>query len=199
MNGPSVSIAEKLLTEASVRNPGVWVRHNEVTGKCAEIIAGKCEGMDSKVAYVLGLLHDVGRRFGVSDLNHTIRGYRYMIDQGYPDSARICLTHSFPYKHILSYNGENDCTDEDSTFIRNFIEETVYDDYDKLIQLCDALSYPEGPHIIEKRMVDVVLRKGFNDLTIGKWKALFNLYEYFESKSKENIYGLLGLERFTTG
>ncbi|WP_161950232.1 hypothetical protein [Clostridium thermosuccinogenes] len=75
------------------------------------------------------------------------------------DSARICLTHSFPYKDIRSYNGENDCDNEDTEFIQRFITEVEYNEYDALIQLCDAISLPAGPCCVEKRLVDVVLRK----------------------------------------
>lgn len=69
----------------------------------------------------------------------------------------------------------------------------MYDDYDKLIQLCDALSFPDGPVYIEKRLVDVVMRRGFNDLTVQKWKAFFELKEYFDSKTGTDIYKLLNV------
>ena len=111
----------------------------------------------------------------------------------YDDCAQICLTHSFPYKDILSYNGQNDCTAEETEFIKSFIENTKYDDYDKLIQLCDALALPFGATYIEKRLVDVVMRRGFNDLTIPKWKVFFELKEYFDKKTGTDIYKLIGV------
>jgi len=60
-----------------------------------------------------------------------------------------------------------------------------------LIQLCDAISFPNGPTYIEKRLVDVVLRRGFNEVTIPKWKALFKLKQYFDNKANMDIYKLL--------
>ena len=98
-----------------------------------------------------------------------------MTSHGYDDCARICLTHSFPYKDIHSYNGQNDCTAEETEFIKSFLDNIEYDDYDRLIQLCDALALPDGATYIEKRLVDVVMRRGFNDLTIPKWKAFLGL------------------------
>lgn len=157
------------------------------------MIAEKCEGLNPDAAYVLGLLHDIGRRFGACDLRHILLGYTYMTELGFDDSARICLTHSFPYKNIKAYNGQNDCSDEESLFIRHFLEYVTYTDYDRLIQLCDAISYPTGPVYLEKRLVDVVLRKGFNELTVPKWKAFFSLKEYFDSKAGCDIYSLLGV------
>lgn len=191
MKVPSIIEAEKLLAEAEKLNPGVWIAHNKTAGDCARLIALKCNDLDENVAYVLGLLHDIGRRFGIVDMKHIWYGYEFMIENGFNDSARICLTHSFPYKNIRAYNGENDCSITQNDFIQNFLESTEYDDYDRLIQLCDAISFPTGATYIEKRLVDVVLRRGFNELTISKWKAFIELKDYFDLKTKSNIYDFL--------
>lgn len=190
---PEIAEAEKMLAEAERQNPGEWVSHNRVAGQCAKTIAENCDDLNPDTAYVLGLLHDIGRRFGACDLRHILLGYTYMAGLGFDDSARICLTHSFPYKDMEAYNGQNDCSDEESSFIRRYLESVAYTDYDLLIQLCDALSYPTGPVFLEKRLVDVVLRKGFNELTIPKWKAFFSLKEYFDGKTGCDIYSLLGV------
>lgn len=182
MRYPTIEEAEELLKEAEQMNPGDWVTHNQVTALCANIIAGNCPGMDEQKAYVLGLLHDIGRRAGASDLKHTIDGYKFMLEKGFDQSARICLTHSFPYKDIRSYNGQNDCLAEEVSFLKDYIESVEYDEYDKLIQLCDAMAYPTGPCCMEKRLVDVVMRKGFNDLTIPKWEEYLKIKRYFEEK-----------------
>ena len=190
MKAPNTVLAETLLNEAEKLNPGAWADHNRTTGICAKTIAAAC-GMDKDSAYALGLLHDIGRRYGDMDMRHIWSGYTYMMELGYEASARICLTHSFPYKNIAAYNGENDCKADESKFIQDFITKTEYDDYDRLIQLCDALAYPNGPAYIEKRLVDVVIRKGFNDYTLPKWKAFMELKQYFDTKAKTDIYKLL--------
>lgn len=194
MKVPDLQTAEELLREAEKLNPGIWVQHNLVAGKCAKAIATCCDNLDENAAYALGLLHDIGRREGIMDLRHVLSGYKYMMKLDYTDSARICLTHSFPCKNVNSYNGENDCTLDETNFIQSFIDKTDYDDYDKLIQLCDALAFPEGPMWLEKRLVTVVLKKGFNDLTIPKWQSLLQLKEYFDSKTGTDIYKLLGIK-----
>jgi len=193
MKIPSISEAEKMLEEAAKLNPGPWIDHNKTAGFCARTIAEKCAGMNSDAAYVMGLLHDIGRREGIMDMRHIYTGYLFMSSLGYDDSARICLTHSFPYKNINAYNGQNDCLEEETTYIRNYIDQLEYDDYDKLIQLCDAISFPNGPTYIEKRLVDVVMRRGFNDLTIPKWKAFLELKNYFDRKTGVDIYILLNV------
>lgn len=192
-NFPTVIEAESLLQEAETINPGPWIGHCRTTADCAKAIAEQCEDLHEETAYVFGLLHDIGRRFGVTDMKHIIDGYRFMKSLDYEDCARICMTHSFPYKDILSYNGQNDCTADETDFITAYLKRTDYDDYDKLIQLCDALAFPDGATYIEKRLVDVVLRRGFNDLTIPKWKAFLELKEYFNDKAGLDIYKIIGV------
>ena len=33
----------------------------------------------------MGLLHDIGRREGVTGMRHTLDGYRYLLEQGFDD------------------------------------------------------------------------------------------------------------------
>lgn len=193
MKVPSVSDAEKFLKEAEKMNPGLWIAHNRTAGFCARAIAEKCDNINPEYAYVLGLLHDIGRREGVTDMKHIIDGYNFMLSMSYDNSAKICLTHSFPYKNINSYNGKNDCNEEETEFIQTFLENTEYDDYDRLIQLCEAISFPDGATFLEKRLVDVVMRRGFNDFTVQKWKAFFDLKEYFDNKTQTDIYKILNV------
>jgi Predicted HD superfamily hydrolase len=194
MKLPSMQQAELLLDEAEKLNPGAWIAHSKTAGTCAKIISEKCENLDPDISRILGLLHDIGRRFGITDLHHIIDGYNFMTEQGFDDCARICLTHSFPYKDIASYNGRNDCTDRETAFIRDYLNKVVYDDYDKLIQLCDALAFPDGAVYIEKRLVDVAIRRGINEFTIPKWKEFLELKKYFDQKTSSDIYRLLGVK-----
>ena len=193
MRLPTVIEAERLLNEAEQHNPGAWIGHSKTAAFCARAIAKRCDNLDADTAYILGLLHDIGRREGVTDMRHIIDGYNFMTSLGYDDCARICLTHSFPYKDIHSYNGQNDCTAEETEFIKSFLDNIEYDDYDRLIQLCDALALPDGATYIEKRLVDVVMRRGFNDLTVPKWKAFLDLKDYFDRKTGTDLYMLIGV------
>jgi hypothetical protein len=146
---------------------------------------------NANAAFIFGLLHDIGRREGVSGIRHILDGYIFLQNLGYGDVARICLTHSFPVKDIRSYSGHGDISDEQSHFIQEFIDELEYDDYDKLLQLCDCLALPEGICLMEKRMVDVVMRLGFNEFTIQKWKVWFEIKNYFENKIGKSLYAVL--------
>ena len=156
----------------------------------AKLIAQRC-GLDAQKAYVMGLLHDIGRREGVSGIKHIFDGYAYMLEMGEKEIARICLTHSFPLKDVQTYIGAYDCTEEQLAFLRDFLEHTEQDDYDRLIQLCDAISLPEGACIMEKRLMDVALRHGLPEFSLDKWRAFLALKQYFDDKCGCNLYEFL--------
>ena len=191
MKIPSAEEAKRLLSEAAMLNPGPWVEHSIFTAEAARNIAGKHQKLNPEVAYILGYLHDIGRRFGISYMRHIIDGYNFLSQMGYEDCARISLTHAFPLKDTQSYSGANDCTPEETEFIKKYISEVNYSEYDELIQLCDALATPKGFCLLEKRLVDVVMRYGITDLTVWKWKATFEIKANFEKAIGGSIYALL--------
>lgn len=180
--------AERLLSEAEKCNPGPWGNHSRVVAHCAEKIAGACDDMDSEKAYILGLLHDIGRKFGVRHLGHVSDGYTYTMSLGYDEAAKVCLTHSFNNHTVDEYIGNFDTSDEELRLIRETLASVEYDDYDRLVQLCDSLAGSEGVLDIEERMGDVKRRYGAYPQE--KWDANIALKEYFEKKAGKNIYVL---------
>lgn len=150
--------------------------------------------MDAEKAYVLGLLHDIGRKFGVRHLGHVSDGYRFMMSLGYDDAAKICLTHSFNNHTVDEYIGKLDVSEEEMKMIKAELARTVYDDYDRLIQLCDSLAGAEGVLDIEDRMNDVKKRYGFYPQ--DKWDSNMRLKRYFEEKMKKDIYLVCGKDTF---
>lgn len=183
---PTRAEAEKILEEAGRCNFGPWVNHSRITAKCAEKIAELCENLDSEKAYILGLLHDIGRKFGVRHLGHVYDGYKYMMSLGYDEVAKICLTHSFNNSTIQEYIGKFDVSDEELELIETVLAKVNMDDYDKLIQLCDALAGSDGVLNIEDRMRDVKQRYGYYPQE--KWNSNIRLKNYFEEKTGNNIY-----------
>ena len=193
MKTPDRKTAHDILNQASEMNPGKWIEHSKNTAYAAEKIARHIKGLDPEKAYTAGLLHDIGRREGVRNLHHIICGYEYMMSLEYDGTAKISMTHSFALKNLNTYLGEYDCNDAELDFIRNYIENVQYDDYDLLIQLCDCLALADGLCIIEQRLVDVAMRYGFNELTIPKWKKIFEIKTYFEKIMGTSIYDVLGI------
>lgn len=182
--------AEALLAWAEQSNPGPWADHSRTAARVAETIADAC-GLDTQTAYVLGLLHDIGRYEGVRGLHHVYAGYRLMAENGYDAVARVCLTHSFSHQCLGAYCGGNwDCTENEIAQLRAELAAIEYDEYDKLIQLCDALSLPGGACLLEVRLVDVARRHGFNEYTLDKWNATLEIKAHFDRACGGNLYAL---------
>ena len=187
----TIQQANEQLQTAYQKNPGPWVEHSRSVAENARRIAEHTDCIDPDTAYTMGLLHDIGRAAGVSGIRHIFDGYDRMIALGQPTIARICLTHSFPLKNIHAFQGSFDCSKQQLAFLQCFLDSCSYDNYDRLIQLCDALSLPSGACILEKRLVDVALRHGVNDLSLEKWRAFLQLKQHFARLCRCNLYTLL--------
>lgn len=183
---PTREEAERLLQEAEQRNPGAWGNHSRVAASCAEKIARECGDLDADKAYILGLLHDIGRRAGVRHLGHVSDGYRYLMSLGYDEAARVCLTHSFQGGTIDGYIGRFDTTEEELNLIQDALKKVTMDEYDRLIQLCDSIAGAEGVLEIEERMADV--KKRYGSYPQEKWDQNIKLKRYFEEKMGKDIY-----------
>ncbi len=79
-----------------------------------------------------------------------------------------------------------DVSQEELTLIKTKLVETVYDEYDLLIQLCDSLAGADGVLDIEERMNDVKRRYG--SYPQDKWDSNIELMHYFEKRMNQNIY-----------
>ncbi len=160
-------------------------------------IAEAC-GLDIEKAWVLGLLHDYGKRKDETrDLVfHAREGFEQMMILGYSDVARICLTHSFP---------EKDFCDDDYGFYQKIpdalpwahrmMAKVELDDYDKLIQLCDLFFEGLNKTSFENRLQGIVRRYHL------EWKQISALYEnaqknktYFDNKCGYDVYRILRIK-----
>lgn len=172
-------------------NPGVWINHSCHVADAARIIAEHCDSLDCEKAFVCGLLHDIGRRTGVAAVRHIIDGYDYAMSKGWDEVARVCLTHSFPVKDIEADIGEKDISQAQYDFIAHYLNHLVYDDYDKLIILCDALADANGFCILEKRFIDTTRRYGIYPFSVDRWNRTYAYKDYFEKMIGKSIYRLL--------
>ena len=200
MNIPTQAEAERLLNEAEAKNPGGWADHARYVALAARNIAEVHPDLDPETAYILGLLHDIGRREGVTKMRHGLDGYRFLQGLGYDAAARICITHSFVIKDMALHEGRWDCSRKEFETIEHFLEKTEFTLYDRLLQLCDALAIPSGICLMEKRLVDTALRGGVNRLTVPKWKALFKVKSEIETIIGTSIYKVMpGITETTFG
>ena len=93
---PTIEEAEKELQIAGELNPGPWIKHSINVGIAARNIAKKVSALDEDKAYILGILHDIGRRVGIVNIpKHVYEGYKFCSEKGWDEAAKICMTHSY--------------------------------------------------------------------------------------------------------
>lgn len=143
--------AEAALEEATHSNPGLWIAHSRYVAKACQNIALRCKDLSPDTAFILGLLHDIGRYAGITSEEHLLDGYRYCMERGWEKASQICISHGFIIQDIHTSIGVFDMSEQERQFICQFVEHAVYDDYDRLVQLCDSLVLPTGFCLIEKR------------------------------------------------
>ena len=157
------------LDEARRLNDGGWIVHSLAVGTAAERIASHIDGLDAERAFVLGALHDIGRRFGEMGMNHVILGYHFLLEEGDIEAA------------------------EDYAFLDSFLQARTYTLYDRLIQLCDAMATGDGIVAIERRMMDIMLRYGIDETSLPRWRQLFAMKAEFEQRMGCSVESVLGL------
>jgi hypothetical protein len=156
-----------------------------VAGKIAEAL-----GENKDKAEAMGYIHDIGRRVGRCNLKHAYEGYKYLQSLGYNEASRVCLTHSFFENETESVIGKWDINDEERKFVEEYIKNTEFNIYDKIVQLSDCISLSSGITILERRMVDVFFRYGFDEYVERNLRARLNLQYEIEEKIGHSIYKL---------
>lgn len=162
---------------------------------CAEIIASCIPEIDGQKAYIMGLLHDYGKMVEDADNQirfHGLTGYEAMNKLGYDELAKICLTHTFSDKNFIL--SEYSYPLKDLRKAKKLLAEIEYDDYDRLIQLCDLLVVGFGFNTIKERMLFVKDKYRLTPIVVKKkYRDAMRLKRYFDNKCGCDIYQLLGV------
>lgn len=187
--------AEALFQKQAEKKPGPWVEHCRKTAEAAVLIASEIN-LDREASFSMGLLHDIGRSLTDGQFQHIARGYQLMNELGQPLIARICLTHSFPVQNIHSYAGKIDVSKQEQQYYSDLLSAIDYDPYDRLIQLCDAISVPSGWIGIEERQEALARKYGFNPYAEEKLKVLQNLYSETSSRLSMDLLRYLSLHAY---
>ena len=187
--------ARNLLEEKIKKsNDDRWIEHclcvGDSAGRIAKALNEKGYNVDIDKTITLGYLHDIGKYNGESH-GHVMRGYEYLKERGYDDEyCNICLTHSY-------LNNDTVCTaggvpnPNDNPFLTDFIKNHEYTIEEKLINLCDLMC-PQGNEVftIDKRLIDIMIRRGAYSNTQYHIKETYKLKEYFDSLLGYNLYDL---------
>ena len=173
----------------------LWIEHcisvGNTAGKIAKALNEKGCNVDVDKVVTLGYVHDIGKYSDKSHI-HAIKGYEYLKQQGYDDEyCNICLTHSYLNNDILCTAGGVPDPNE-NLFLTDFIKNHEYTIEEKLINLCDLMCSREGKvFTIDKRLIDLIIRRGAHTNTQYHVKETYKLKEYFDNLLGYDLYDLL--------
>lgn len=172
----------------------MWIDHclcvGDSAGKIANALNEKGYNVDIDKVITLGYLHDIGKYNGESH-GHVMRGYNYLKDKGYDEEyCDICLTHSYLNNDIICTAGGVP-NSRDNLFLTEFIKNHNYTIEEKIINICDLMC-PQGGKIytIDKRLIDIMIRRGTYSNTQYHIKETYKLKAYFDNLLGYNLYDL---------
>jgi len=185
----TVEKAKELLDRARPEplNTG-WIRHSISVGDTAAVIAKALNLEDPERARALGYVHDIGKYENPRDVEwHDVLGYEYLCDEGIDEQdAFICLTHSY-------INGDYTCVAgkilEEHPLRCEILQEHKYTIYEEIINLCDLMCLFETM-TMEKRLIDLLVRKGVHDHTHYHITEALKLKQKFDEMLGYNLYDL---------
>lgn len=170
--------------ENNMKDTG-WITHSICVGNSAGKIAEKLN-LDVDKAKALGYIHDIGK--GIGPFNeHVMGGYNYIKSLGFDEEyANICLTHSY-------LNNDVNCTaggiPKDIPFRTEFIKNHEYTIYEKIINLCDLMCKNVNM-TLEKRLVEIMVRRGVHENTVYHIKEAQKLKKEIDDILGFNVYEL---------
>lgn len=183
--------ALKIINNARGKTPhDGWIDHSICVGntasKIAEALNNNNYNLDIDKVKTLGYIHDIGKMIGEFK-DHVMNGYEYLKNKGYEeDYYNICLTHSYLNNDVLCTAGG---IPNDIPFRTEFIKKHEYTLEEKIINLCDLMC-TSRVNTIDKRLVDIIIRRGAYSNTQYHIKETYKLKEYFDNLIGCNLYDL---------
>ena len=182
--------AEKLMNHAASVMEGRenYLRHSRSVGDTAAVIAKAVGLEDPDYARALGYVHDIGKHLDEKNVEwHDVLGFQYLRGQGIDEQdAWICMTHSY-------INGDYTCQaggiPKEHPLRCEKLREHHYNTYEEIINLCDLMCLHETM-TMEKRLIDLLVRKGVHENTHYHIVTALKLKEKFDQMAGRDIYEL---------
>ena len=191
----TIEKARKMLEEARKKaKDDRWIGHcicvGDSAGRIAKALKDKGIDVDVEKAIILGYIHDIGKNSGKFH-GHVMEGYKYLKEKGYDDEfCNVCLTHSYLNNDIVCTAGGVP-NPEDNPFLTDFIKKHQYTIEEKIINLCDLMCPQSGKvYTVDKRLIDIMTRRGAYSNTQYHIKETYKLKEYFDNLLGYNVYDL---------
>lgn len=171
-----------------------WIDHcicvGNTAGRIAKALNVRGYNVDVDKTIAIGYVHDIGKYSGQSQ-GHVMRGYEFLKEKGFDeDYCNICLTHSYLNNDIICTAGGVPDLNE-NPFLTEFIKNHEYTMEEKIINLCDLMCPPGGRiFTIDKRLIDIIIRRGAHTNTQYHIKETYKLKSYFDDLLGYNLYDL---------
>ena len=175
------------MQKKTVENDG-FIRHSICVGDTAAVIAKALGLEDPDYARALGYVHDIGKHLNEKDVEwHDVLGFNYLLEQGIDEQdAWICMTHSY-------INGDYTCEaggiPKKHPLRCEKLREHHYNTYEEIINLCDLMCLFETM-TMEKRLIDLLVRKGVHENTHYHIVESLKLKEKYDKMLGHNLYDL---------
>ena len=191
----TIEKAREMLEEARKKaKDDRWIGHcicvGDSAGRIAKALKDKGIDVDVEKAIILGYIHDIGKNNGKFH-GHVMEWYKYLKEKGYDDEfCNVCLTHSYLNNDIVCTAGGVP-NPEDNPFLTDFIKKHQYTIEEKIINLCDLMCPQSGKvYTVDKRLIDIMTRRGAYSNTQYHIKETYKLKEYFDNLLGYNVYDL---------
>lgn len=165
-----------------------FMSHCLYEGKLAEIMANKL-GLNGDIAKKLGILHDIGRKRS-HRMDHTVKGFEMLIDEGWDNESLICITHSYISEDGRGHRCANMDASRDGFYLdddgnpcweegyerddmTDFLDSYTFSLYDTLINVSDLMCVSEGITAPYRRMLDIESRKAPDPRNKNFFRARF--------------------------
>lgn len=169
-----------------------WINHCICVGNAAGRIA-EALNLNVDLAKTLGYIHDIGKRYGYAPEvePHDMKGYEYITGLGYDEMfASVCLTHSYLNNDIdCVAGGFSNKNGYEYEFRSSFVKKHEYTVYEKIINLCDLMCTTVNM-TLEKRLIDIIKRKGVHENTVYHITEAQKLKEWMDEQLGYNVYRL---------
>ena len=167
-----------------------WIDHcicvGNSAGKIAKALKDKGINVDIDKVISFGYIHDIGKSVGPFK-DHVMNGYKYLKKLGYDEEyCNICLTHSYLNNDVMCTGGG---IPSNIPFRSKFIKDHDYTIYEKIINLCDLMCTSKV-NTVDKRLIDIITRRGAHSNTQYHVIETYKLKKYFDELLEYNLYDL---------
>jgi putative nucleotidyltransferase with HDIG domain len=172
-------------------------KHSKTTANAAKLIAKHIDVIDEEIAYLCGLMHDVGKFYLKKHelYKHPRIGYELTKNKS-KEISEVCISHAFPnfeaFDHILAYcHGDN----EEAYTVCDILKTIKRSVYVDMIQFCDKISGLDRYMTLDTKYAWYLGQNAnFQDDTSERYfQSLLKVKASLDELASRDLYEILGI------